>query len=243
MELMLHTLIIIFMIFLCSLCLFAVIVIARDLIRESNKGHKEEPVRPAPVEEVKALPIVAPQPEVKEPEPEPVAEVEPQPLPAPVPVEEVAATADDGNSVAFSTVTQTMEEKYAAMSSEYRRYFDDIIKHALSKEGVKEFKHNGSYDYKIGSYKVLRLMIKRSEIVCEFHLIDRDFRSFASASNIKMKSAATSVRVTEPAAVGVVKDGIDLVCTQIEADKAYKKELAREKRREKRKQAEAKEEQ
>ena len=126
------------------------------------------------------------------------------------------------------------------MPSEHKRYFDSIIKHALTKEGVKEFKHNGSYDYKIGSYKVLRLMIKRNEIVCEFHLIDRDFRSFASSSNIKMKSAATSVRVTEPAAVGVVKDGIDLVCTQIEADKAYKKELAREKRREKRRLAEGK---
>lgn len=232
MELMLHTLIIIFMIFLCSLCLFAVIVIARDLIRESNKGHKEEPVRYVPNEEVKAVPV-APQPEV----PEVKEEIQPEPAP----VEEVAATVvDDGNSVAFSTVSQTMEEKYATLPSEHKRYFDSIIKHALTKEGVKEFKHNGSYDYKIGSYKVLRLMIKRNEIVCEFHLIDRDFRSFASSSNVKMKSAATSVRVTEPAAVGVVKDGIDLVCTQIEADKAYKKELAREKRREKRRLAEGK---
>ena len=49
-----------------------------------------------------------------------------------------------------------------------------------------------------------------------------------------MKKSATTVRVSEGSAVGVVKDGIDLVCSQIAEDKERKKELAREKRREKR---------
>ena len=49
-----------------------------------------------------------------------------------------------------------------------------------------------------------------------------------------MKRSATTVRVSEASAVGVVKDGIDLVCTQIAEDKEYKKNLAKEKRREKR---------
>ena len=79
-------------------------------------------------------------------------------------------------------------------------------------------------------------MIKRSEIVCEFTFIDRDFLNYANTSGgeVKIKQSATAVRVTDASAVGVVKDGIDLVCTQIDADKEYKKELAREKRREKR---------
>ena len=51
---------------------------------------------------------------------------------------------------------------------------------------------------------------------------------------MKIKRAATVVRVSEPSAVGVVKDGIDLVCTQIEELKEQKKELAREKRRQRR---------
>lgn len=147
---------------------------------------------------------------------------------------EIAATEVDENAVSFSRVSLTMEEKYATFSTEYKRFFDDIIRHTLSKEGVKEFKKPSSYDYKIGVYKVLRLTIKRGEITCEFHFIDNDFNAYAGESDVKIKQSATVVRVLEPSAVGVVKDGVDLVCKQIAEDKERKKALALAKRREKR---------
>ena len=130
-----------------------------------------------------------------------------------------------------------MAEKYAMLSTEFKRYFDDIIRHALSKEGVSELKRNSAYDYKLGSYRVLRITIKRGEIVCEFNFIERDFKNYASEASVKVKQLGTVVKVTETSAVGVVKDGIDLVVSQIAADKEYKKQLAREKRREKRRRA------
>jgi hypothetical protein len=126
---------------------------------------------------------------------------------------------------------------YVWGESNWKRFFDDIVRHAMSKEGVKEAKRTGFYDYKIGAYRVIRMTIKRSEIVCEFNFIDKDFAEYANSSDVKMKRSATSVRVLEVSAVGVAKDGIDLVCQQIADDKERKKELAREKRREKRKQA------
>ncbi|MBQ8432679.1 MAG: hypothetical protein IJX28_07320 [Clostridia bacterium] len=255
METMLQAVVVVFMLFLCSLCLFAVIVIVRDIIHENSKARMarereerefyraQELAAQAAKVEPEAIPVVATPAPAPEPEPEP----EPEPAPAPVveepaPVEPVAeepapAEVDDG-AVTFSTHTLTMEEKYAALSTEYKRYFDDIVRHALSKEGVKEAKHNNSHDYKIGSYRVIRMMIKRGEIVCEFNFIDRDILDYANASNVKMKQSASSMKVTEPAGVGAAKDGIDLVCTQIAEDKAYKKELAKEKRKEKRKAAE-----
>lgn len=147
---------------------------------------------------------------------------------------ELATTEIDENAVSFSRVSLTIEEKYATFSTEYKRFFDDIIKHVLAKEGVKEFKKPSSYDYKIGAYKVLRLTIKRGEITCEFRFIDNDFNSYAGESDVKIKQSATVVRVLEPSAVGVVKDGIDLVCKQIAEDKERKKALALAKRREKR---------
>lgn len=148
--------------------------------------------------------------------------------------EEIAATEIDENAVSFSRLSLTIEEKYATFSTEYKRFFDDIIKHVLAKEGVKEFKKPSSYDYKIGAYKVLRLTVKRGEITCEFHFIDNDFNAYAGESDVKIKQSATVVRVLEPSAVGVVKDGIDLVCKQIAEDKERKKALALAKRREKR---------
>ena len=253
MEGMLQAVVVVFMLFLCSLCLFAVIVIVRDLIYEAAKTRRERAHDERDLNRVlealeavsekvsapEAIPVVAQPVVVEAPDPTVVA-VEAPAKETPAPVEEAPALeepVEDEGAVAFSTHTLTIEEKYATLSSEFKRYFDDIIKHALSKEGVKEFKHTGSYDYKIGVYRVVRMMIKRGEIVCEFHFIDRDILDYANASNIKMKQSATTIKVTEASAVGAAKDGIDLVCTQIEEDKEYKKELAREKRKEKRRQA------
>ena len=242
MELMLEGIIIIFMIFLCSLCLFAVLVIARDIVTENGKRRRKEdddkraeaPVAaPAPV--IVEVPVVtAPAPVA---EPAPVVEAAPVEEPA---VEESADEAEeaDENAVTFSkSHVMTLAEKYAALSSEYKGYWDEIAKHAASKEGVREFKNNNYCDYKIGAQRLIRMMIKRGELVCQFLFIDRDFKSYASQNNVKMKPSATTVKVIEAAAVGVAKDGIDLVCQQIAEEKEYKKQLAREKRKAKRQQA------
>ena len=251
MENMLQAVVVVFMLFLCALCLFAVIVIVRDIIYENAKTRREremakEPATPAEPIQV----VVQPAPTVIMPAPAPAPVVEqPAPVVAEAPVEEIEEMPEevavtkaepeeiDPDAVTFSRVTLTMEEKYAALSKEHKRFFDDIVRHALTKEGVKEFKRPGFYDYKIGAYRVIRMTIKRSEIVCEFNFIDKDFAEYANSSDVKMKRSATSVRVLEISAVGVAKDGIDLVCQQIADDKERKKELAREKRREKRKQA------
>lgn len=231
-----------FMIFLCMLCLFSVLVIARDIVREASsqsrkkKNDKEENVVTV-IKEV-AVPVVK--------ETEPVKE-EPVIAPTPVIEEEIPAPVEiveehDESEVTFNKTRLTHSEKYEALSSLYKEFYDAIVKHALSKEGVKEFSNNNYTDYKIGANRLVRMMIKRGEIVCEFIFIDRDFKAYASENNVKMKPAATSVKINEPSAVGVAKDGIDRVCQQIEEEKEYKKQLAREKRREQRQKAKESEE-
>ena len=252
METLLQTVVIIFMLFLCALCLFAVLVIARDIIAESGaRRRREEERRNIQVKEVelpKCEPVAVAAPEVhvlelpakeEEPIPEPVEEVNEEPAAEPEPVEEepAAEAEDDENSVTFSkSHNMTMESRYAALSSEFKGYFDQVVRHAMSKDGVKVNETTSYYDYKIGAKRVMRISIKRGEIVCEFTFIDRDFNTYARANNIKVKPSATSIRVTEASAVGVAKDGIDVVCAQIAEEKEYKKELAREKRRERRRQ-------
>ena len=244
MDGILQTVIVVFMAFLCALCLFAVVVIVRDIISEnaSTKRSRERnrmleeailreqmlAVKPKEEAPVVSEPVsVQPQPAIVEPIKEEVA----------VTVEEPTSVEEADNAVVFQTKAMTMQEKYDALTSEFKGYFNRIVKYVSSKEGVKEFKFNSAYDYKIGSYRVLRLSIKRGEIVCEFVFIDRDLRDYVNTSNIKMKQSATAVRVLEASAVGVIKDGIDRVCAQIAEDKEFKKEQARERRREKRRQA------
>lgn len=263
----LQVMLIAFMFFLCALCLFAVVVIVRDIVYESakNRRDREKEDRLERLEAQERLKLyeanrMAEQAENSSNKPEEAEIIRPIPEKADEAEDEVkeivdalvevAATDDvlkadeaddaevagetDEDAVSFNRVNLTLEEKYATLSSEFKRFFDDIVKHAASKDGVKEFKKSGSYDYKIGAYKVLKLTIKRGEIVCYFNFIDRDFNSYANESNVKIKQSATVVRVLEASAVGVVKDGVDLVCQQIAEDKDRKRALANEKRREKR---------
>ena len=220
MSIVLEIMLMIFMVFLSMLCLFCILVIVRDIVREaarqSEKKGKEVTENIVISQEDAPVDVIT---EETAPEAEETA-----------PEEE-----HDDSEVTFNKSRLTMAEKYASISSTYREYFDAIVRHALTKEGVREFKNNNYYDYKIGAQRLVRILIKRGEVVCEFMFVDRDFKNYASANNVKMKPSATSVKVIEPSAVGVAKDGIDLVCQQIAEEKEYKKQLAREKRREQRK--------
>ena len=254
MEIMLQTVIIVFMLFLCSLCLFAVLVIARDMIAESMAKRKgdftAEAPQPAKEQIIKEVTVIKEVPvktetvimEAPAPVPEPVVEEMPEQIPEPVsePVpeevteEESVVLPDDPNAVKFSTNQLTMEEKYAMLSTEHKGYFDAIVKHAMSKEGAKVNMSKNYYDYKVGLTRLVRMSIKRGEIICEFIFIDRDFKNYASQADLKIRSTGSMIKITEPAAVGVAKDGIDLVFTQLEEEREYKKQQAREKRRAKR---------
>ncbi len=251
MEVMLQAVVVIFMLFLCSLCLFAVIVIVRDIIHENAKTRRERlkdetapekepqlppitvqltaPVMPQPEKEVNEVVDNKPEEKVEE-----KLEVVEEAKEVQLPQAEEAVTVD-GNAVVFSKHTLTMAEKYAQLSSQYKKYFEEIARHALSKQGVRELKLNSSYDYKDASYRVVRLSIKRGEIIAEFIFIDKDFMNYANASDVKIKQSATQIKVIDSNSVGVVKDGIDLVVSQIAEYKEYKRKLANEKRREKRK--------
>ena len=123
METMLQAVVVVFMLFLCSLCLFAVIVIVRDIIYENAKTRREreaeranaeapvhEPVQvvvqPAPVVVPAPAPVAEPAPVVETKVEEPVREEESAPEDGEA--EEVAATEDDPDAVSFSRVSLTM---------------------------------------------------------------------------------------------------------------------------------------
>ena len=121
MEFMLQAVVVIFMLFLCALCLFAVVVIARDIVRESASNKKDADAQKSTDEKEPVQVVVQPVLSTAVPAPvaeEPVAPVVEEPV-API-MEEVATaeTSDSVSGVVFSKVSLTMAEKYAALSSE-----------------------------------------------------------------------------------------------------------------------------
>ncbi|MBE6702078.1 MAG: hypothetical protein E7585_01515 [Ruminococcaceae bacterium] len=135
-------------------------------------------------------------------------------------------------TVSFSaTQRQTLEEQYAALSTEQKEFYDKIAAYAAAKKGSKCMKNQRYEEYKLGSSRIVRLRIRRGIVHCEFVMINRDFRNHISESKVSVKEAATVIKVQEAAAVEVVLSSIDLAVQLIEEERAYKKQLARERRR------------
>lgn len=214
------------MLFFCVLCTYSIIAMLRDATEKKDQPESDpevEHIDSAELSEIITRTATA------------LADAKGKTLPMQNEMSEVDEPVDIDNAVVFSKHTPTMEEKYGSLSPELKAYFDEIVSHALSKEGAKECKCANYYDYKIGAYRLLRITVKRGELICELRFIDREVLDYLSESEVKIKQSASSVRVSSPAAVVAVRDGIDLVSSQIIEDREYKKNLAREKRRERRK--------
>ncbi len=237
----------VFMAVVACMSLFAVLVVLRDIVKEIFAGRREKanagnniireverllaqaqakteapaaqpaPVAPPVEETVVAEPVVE---AVEEATDEAAEEA----------VEEPAEDAD--GTISFSTgQRQTLEEKYLALSSQQRTWYDEIIKYAAAVEGSKRFKNVRYEEYKVGKNRLVRMLIKRNNVMCEFILHNSDFKNYINENKISVKQAATTMLVDSDATVEAVKNSIDIVVDAIAEEKEYKKKLARERRK------------
>ena len=226
-----------FMVIVSIMALFAVMVVLRDVVREVYDARREkyaaEAARRAELNSANAPAQQAP---ACEPTVEPEAEPVPQPVEEPVeePAEPEAAPAqeDDDGTIKFATgQQQTLDEKYLALSAEQRGWYDEIIKYASAVEGSKRFKTARYEDYKVGKNRLVRMLIKRGVIQCEFNLQNSDFKNYVNENKIAVKQSATVMYIEEASTVDAAKNSIDIVVAAIAEEKEYKKQLAREKRK------------
>ena len=158
--------------------------------------------------------------------------------PAPAKEEVAVATAPVEEAVTFSADKgKSLEEKYGELDAVNKAYYDQIAEYAGAVEGAKRFKNLRYEEYKIGSMRIVRMLIKRDIVFCEFMIQNSNLRNYAAESKVAVKQAATVIKVVDESAVNVVKATIDIAVKGIEEEKELKKQLAREKRREKRKNA------
>lgn len=186
----------------------------------------------AMLEAQKEAPVVVAAPVVEEP-----AVVEEPVVEEPV-VEEVAQTVEEEvveeekPDVAFNTTAKdTLEEKYLALSAEQKGYYDEIALYAANKEDAKRFKNLRYEEFKIGKSRLVRMLIKRGQIVCEFIMYNSDFKNYVNENKVAVKQAATVIKITDEAAVQAAKDSMDIVVNTINEEKEYKKQQAKERRK------------
>ncbi|MBQ2256489.1 MAG: hypothetical protein II330_06460 [Clostridia bacterium] len=252
-----------FAVVVCFFCLFCMAIAMLELVNDFISRRRKDAEAYAPAPRIKQTPppveeepAPAPAPAVEAPVAEPVAAIaaeEPTPVVVaeePVVEEPVAeepaaeeaaaeeAAEEDENAVVFrASNDETLEDRYLALSSEEKGYYDTILFHAVGKEGSKRNRNTKYEDVKIGNTRLVRLRIKRGVIICEFTLYNTDFKNYINENKLSVKQAPTILKVTDEAAVQAAVDSIDMVVTHIAEEKEYKKQLAREKRKQARLQA------
>ena len=98
-------------------------------------------------------------------------------------------------------------------------------------EGSKRVKNVRYEEYKLGNQRLVRMLIKRGVIHCEFILHNPDFKNYVNENKISVRQSATTMRIDNRETVDAAKNSIDIVVAAIAEEKEYKKQLAREKRK------------
>ena len=215
--------------------IFCVVVVARDIVNEERaKKNASEAATATPV--VVYQPAPAPQqteePEVEEPKEEPAKE-EPATEETAV-TEEVAEEAEDDGVVNFATGTKTLDEKYLELTPEFKGYYDEIVRFANTVEGSKRYKNANYEEYKVGKNRLVRLKIKRETVICELVIPNLAFKNYISENKVEVKQAPATIKVVDDATLSAVKDSMQIAINAIEEERAYKKEPAKLRRRQKR---------
>lgn len=218
-----YVLIILFIAVVLIIGIFCVTVVCRDIVLEERERRKQQSEKQT---------VTTPE-QNAEPTITPLADVSNEAT------EEIAATEipeADEDRVAFSANTETLDEKYLALSPELKGYYDEIVRYANTVDGVKRFKNANYEEYKLGANRLVRLKIKRGVIVCELTISNLQFKNYVSDNKVAVKQAPAVIKVTDEAALSAVKDSISIAVSAIEEEKAYKKEQAKIRRAERRKQ-------
>lgn len=225
-----YVLIVIFIVVTFLIGVFSATLVAREVVIEEKERRKNKNKSAAACED-EATPDAA-----IEAAPETKVAIEPLKTAT---LEEIAITEAEPNesAVTFSTATQTLDEKYLELSAEYKGYYDEIVRYAMSVENSKRYKNSAYEEYKVGKNRLVRLKIKRGVIVCELVIPNLTFKNYISDNKVSVKQAPATIKVVDEAAFSAVKDSIGIAVKAIEEEKAYKKEQAKIRRRENRKAA------
>ena len=210
-----NTVILVFMCISMVLSLYSTMIITHDILSEHREKRLEKSTEIF-------KPVIQPETESKESSATVIAET---------------AVTSESEGVRFSQNVPTLDEKYLALTSEYKGYNNEIVKYAAQMEESKRYKNPRYEEYKLGKTRLVRLLIKRGVVHAELILQNSSFKTYVAENKISVKAAATVIKVVDATTVQAVKDAIDISVKTMHEVREERKRIANEKRKEKRRQA------
>lgn len=202
--------IIIFMVLVALMCIFTGTITTIDMVRERKKSKEEEPAAEEPAADATVAVVAVPAP---------------------------AADADD--TVSFSTIPkQTHHDKYLALSSEQRRWYDEIVEYTRKLEDLRFVQTDRYEEFRYYGKRTVRFTIKRGTEICEF-LVPSDFSKFVSENKMPIKQQATAMKIENVESVSSAKDCIQFAYNSLVEERAENKRQEKERRKAARLQAKA----
>ncbi len=146
---------------------------------------------------------------------------------------------EDGTAggVIFTADRKTLWDKYAELTKEQRRYFDRIRDCANDKANIKCIEAKDYLTFKLLKDKLVRLRIRRDMVEAVFMLVSSSFKNTFSESDIKVREAATIIRVENEAYLEVALKTLDMQYDALVEERRLHKEEQKAKRREARRAA------
>ncbi|MCH5152451.1 MAG: hypothetical protein J1F68_00615 [Clostridiales bacterium] len=197
-----ETLIFGFMVLVVVMCIFTVCVVVRDMLRDSNKRKTKKSADTTQVGQQQAA------------------------------QQSTVVIAADDDQVRFSAEPkQSHKYKYMALSGEQKAWYDEIAEYANRVEEVKCVTTGGYDEYRLHGKRIIRLLIKRGTVICEFIIANPNFSRYVSTNKISVKQAATSLKLLTAKDVGAAKDSIDIAVREIREEREEAKRREKERRR------------
>ena len=212
----------VFLAFACVIALFAVLMMVYEMINEIRNKRKQ--LQNAANEDPKSEAAAAVEEKACIQEPEAAVAGSPaEEVTEEKPAEEsVANETADENAVSFSVSNvETLEEKYLALSPEYKKYYDEIVQYAFDQEGVKRIKNERYEEYKIRSTKLVRLTIRQGTVLAQFVLLNADFKNYIRENNVSVKPAPVVMKITSEESVQAAKNSIDIAIKAHKEQREY----------------------
>ncbi len=243
-----------FMLFAAVICLFAVVMVViehakdRRAQREVMKAEAQPVAAHEATEGVTAdgyryVVVVAPNAQAAAEMVAPAAPVAAEPAPVEAPVEEPAVEeaveapaeteGNDANGVWINRNNEkTHLEKYAELSAEMRARYDEIKAYALMQKDVTARLGNRYEDFRNGKKQVVRMVIRREVLHCEFVILHSDLNNYIVENHVSVKHAPTAIKIDSDEAVTAAKNSIDIAMKAIEEEREFRAEQQKKRRRE-----------
>ena len=126
------------------------------------------------------------------------------------------------------------EEAYAALSPEEKGYVDDILSHAMTKDGAKQVVNEHAACVYFGKKQLVRILLRRGRITARMQVQNNALASYADDNNFNLREKPVDVRVDSAETAGYVKGVIDINYSAFKEERGKKAARQKEERRIKR---------